>query len=314
MSRFLPVLILALVPSATMGQCFLSAGNPVGGSGNMGVLGKRTMTLMGFYKNSISDRFYEGSSQSPVSVIKNANFNYLGALLAYGATNKLTIETELGYFINKTKNYKIPEGYSLRAFGLNNAVVSGKYQLYFNPDKNIEYSAALGVKVPFTLKSQSFDNVRLPFDLQPSTSAFGLVFQSYLIKEHSYTGMRYFLYNRVEVNQTNRDGYRFGNVFQNSLFISRHLIRTSNWPVNITLILQIRNEILGRTFIGKEPEKASGSVKFLLAPQVNLSFNDKLYLSLMADVPVYQYYNYVQLANRVAFTVVLIKPVQFGGS
>ena len=150
--------------------------------------------------------------------------------------------------------------------------------------------------------------------MQPSTSAFGLVFQSYLIKEHSYTGMRYFLYNRAEINQTNRDGYRFGNVFQNSLFISRHLIRTSNWPVNITLILQIRNEILGRTFIEKEPEKASGSFKLLLAPQVNLSFTDKFFLSLMADLPVYQYYNYVQLANRVAFTVVLIKPLVIGGA
>jgi hypothetical protein len=302
------------MPVAVSGQCFSSSGNPVGGSGNMGCLDKNTLSIMGFYRHSVSDRFYQGSKRSEVELIRNANYNFLGTLFAYGLTNKLTLETELGYFINKTKNYSNPADYSLTGYGLTNSLVSGKYQIYYNPVKKIEYSASLGLKIPFSLNSQTVDNVRLPFDLQPSTSTMGAVFQSYLIKERSYTGMRYFLYNRVEINGTNRDGYRYGNVFINSIFVSKHLIRTSNWPVSGTLILQLRNETRGRSFVSETVEPASGSVKFFLAPQVNFALHDKWYFSVMMDVPVYQYYQYIQLADRLAFTVVLIKPIPLSGS
>ena len=201
----------------------------------------------------------------------------------------------------------MPEGYSLTGFGLTNALISGKYQVYYNPMKKIEFSLAAGIKVPFTLRSQTVNNVRLPFDLQPSTASIGCVIQSYLIKEDSFTGMRYFLYNRMEMNGTNQDAYRHGNVFINSLFISRHLIRTSNWPVSGTLILQLRNEIRGRSFINHVIESSSGSVKFIISPQLNLSFEDKLNLSVMIDLPCYQTYKNIQLADKISFAVVLVK-------
>lgn len=303
------ILISLLMPLAILGQCFSSSGNPVGGSGNMGCLDKKTLSIMGFYRYSQSDRFYEGSKRSDLSMIRNANYNFLGTLLAYGITSKITAETELGYFINKTKNYQSPADYSLTGTGLTNSLISGKFQVYYDPQKKVEYSASLGIKIPFSLQSQTVDNVRLPFDLQPSTSTIGAVLQSYLIKEQSLTGMRYFLYNRVEINGTNRDGYRYGNVFINSLFVSKHLIRTSNWPVSGTLILQLRNETRGRSFINQNIEPASGSVKFFLSPQINFSVVDKWYISLMMDLPVYQYYQYIQLADRMAFTVVLVKPI-----
>jgi len=314
MKRLIFILLIPVLSYSAYSQCFTSSGNPVGGSGNMGVLEKGAMSVMGFYRYSLSDRFYEGDKRSGLTMIRNANYNFLGTLIAYGITDKLTVETELGYFINRTKNYSFPADYSLKGFGFTNGLFSGKYQIYFNPEKKIEFSAALGLKVPFSINGQTINNVRLPFDLQPSTYAIGGALQSYLIKEDSRTGMRYFLYNRVEVNNTNRDGYRYGNVFMNSLFVSKHLIRTSNWPVNITLIGQIRNEIRGRSFVNGTIESASGSVKFFVAPQINFSFIDHWFLSVMFDFPVYQYYNYIQLADRMAFTLVLVKPIPLVGT
>lgn len=310
MYRYILNCVLFFLPVVGMGQCFSSAGNPVGGSGNMGTLDKRTLSMVAFYRHSLSDRYFEGSHLSEVDIIRDANYNFLGSLFAYGITNSLTIEAELGYFINKTKNYKIPDGYSLTGFGLSNAVVSAKYQIFYNSEKNIEFSASAGIKFPFNINSKEVNNVRLPFDLQPSTSSIGAVFQTYLIKQDSWNSMRYFLYNRMEVNAVNKDGYRYGNTLTNSVFISRHLIRTSNWPVTGTIIIQLRNEIRGRSFIDDEVEPSSGSVKFYVSPQLNLAIVEKWNLSFLVDIPVYQYYNNFQLADKVGFAVILVKPVE----
>jgi hypothetical protein len=309
MKKTLNILLLILAPSLLHAQCFTSSGNPVGGSSNMGVLDKKVLSIVGFYRYAYSDRFYEGSKISTIGLIDNARFNFLGTLIAYGITDRLNLEAEAGYFLSKKKTYAIPAGYALNGFGLSNAVISGKYQIYFNPDKKIEFSLAAGIKVPFSLESKSVGNVRLPYDLQPSTSTVGAVLQAYLIKEHSYSGMRYFLYSRAETNATSRDGYRMGNVWTNSIFVSRHLIRTSNWPVTVTLILQLRNENRGRSYISSEVESASGSIKFLLAPQVNLSFRNQMNLSLISDFPVYQYYNNAQIADKISFAIVLNQPL-----
>jgi len=310
MKRLLVLALLAASLTPLYSQCFSSAGNPVGGTGNLGVLDRRTLSTALIYKHFSSEQYFEGSRPSDINMMKHARFNYVGSFIAYGLTNTLTLESELGYFINKTKTYRIPDGYQLTGSGLTNAVLSAKYQLYYNPEKKFEFSAAAGIKTPFTLESKSVDNVRLPFDLQPSTAAFGAVFQAYLIKQDSYHGMRYFLYHRTEINTTNRSGFHTGPMFIHALMISRHLIRTSSWPVSGTVIVQLRNEIRGRNYIHDEVEPASGSNKLILSPQLNLAFHEKWNVSVMVDIPVYQNYQYIQLADQFGISVVLIKPVE----
>ena len=269
----------------------------------MGTLYRKSLSVIGFYRYSLSDRYFEGNKRSDITLLKNANYNMLGSLFAYGLTNKITLEAELGYFINRTKNYNKPAGYSLKGFGFTNTLVSGKFSLFFDPFKQIKYIAAIGVNIPFSTRSQVVDNVQLPFDLQPSTGSLGYVLQSYLIKEDSFHGMRYFFYNRLAFNSVNRDGYKFGNTLTSSVFISKHRMKTSNVPVDWTFILQLRNEIRGRSYINEELENSSGSVKFFLSPQVNLSVIELWNISIMVDVPVYQHYNNIQLADRMAFSI-----------
>lgn len=286
-------------------QCFSSSGNPVGGSQNMGTLEKKVLSCIGFHRSSFSDRYFEGSRVSDINILKNANYNYSGALIAYGLRNGLTLELETGYFINKTKNYNMPAGYSLRGFGLSNLLVSSKFQIINNIEKSFGWSASAGLKVPVKRELQYIDNVRLPFDLQASTGSYGVAFQSYLMKQNSFTGMRYFLFNRIDFNGTSRDGYHYGPSLTNSAFVSRHLIKTSSWPVSITLIFQVRNEVHGRNTIWGEPEISSGSVKFFASPQVNFSIHEIWNISILTDIPVYQYYNHIQLADRIALGVSL---------
>src|SRR5690554_4535715 len=90
-------------------QCFASPGNPVAGSANVGVLQQRIFRLVLFHKFSYSDSYYSGSKFNEYNfpaAIKNANYNYSGLSLAYGLKPKLSLELDLGYFINKTQNYR----------------------------------------------------------------------------------------------------------------------------------------------------------------------------------------------------------------
>jgi len=295
------------VSQVANGQCFSSSGNPVGGSQSMGVLDRGVITVMGFHRYSYFDRYFEGGSRSDVDILRNADFNFSGISLAYGLNQQNSVEAELGYFLNKTKRYKMPAGYSLSGFGLSNAVLLIKRRFYQNHDINLTWTASLGAKIPFKQSLQTIDNVRLPFDLQASTCAFGGVVQSYLVKQNSFTGMRYFLYNRLDLNGTSKDGYHYGMSMINAVFISRHIIRTSSWPVSITLIAQLRNEIRRPNTLNDEIEQSSGSHKFFLSPQVNFSMHDIWNISLMTDIPVYQYYNHVQLADRISVAISVAK-------
>ncbi len=302
--------LILLKPMPLGAQCFSSSGNPVGGSQNMGTLDKGVLSCIGFYRSSFSDRYFKGSQESSVDILKNANYNYTGTLLAYGLIQGVTLEMEAGYFLNKTKNYKIPAGYGLRGFGLANALISSKIQIFNNIERSFGWSASAGLKIPFSREMQSIDDVRLPFDLQASTGAFGVAVQSYLMKQNSFTGMRYFVFNRMDINGTSKDGYHYGPSFVNAVFVSKHLIRTSGWPVSITLIFQIRNEIYQQNELWSEPEISSGSVKLFASPQVNLSFHETWNLSILADLPLYQYYNHIQLANRLALGLSLSRSFQ----
>ena len=303
--------VALLLSDPAYSQCFSSSGNPVGGSQNMGTLEKRVLSCIVFHRSSFSNRYFEGSKLSELSILKDANYNYSGTLIAYGLARGLTLEMEAGYFINKTKHYNIPAGYSLKGFGPANVLLSGKFQILNNIDKDIGWSASAGIKAPFKRELQYIDNVRLPFDLQPSTGAFGLALQSYLMKQNSFTGMRYFLFNRVDLNGKSKDGYHYGAGFVNAVFVSKHLIKTSGWPVSITLIMQVRNEVHRQNTIWDEPEISSGAIKLFASPQVNFSFHETWNLSILSDIPIYQYYNHIQLANRIAFGVSLSRAFPF---
>jgi hypothetical protein len=60
----------------------------------------------------------------------------------------------------------------------------------------------------------------------------------------------------------------------------------SDW----TTIIQLRNEIRTPDRIEGKVKPSSGSVLFFIVPQVNYVLLEKWYLSVMVDLPVYQYF------------------------
>ena len=220
-------------------------------------------------------------------------------ILAYGLGQKLTLETEWGYYMNKTYNFGQDK---LKGRGFNNTIISGKFRILTDYVNRFYISGSLGVKVPLSLNPKAENGIILDVDLQPSTNAFGGVAQLFFVKENSLKGMRYFLISRYEYNAPNRDEYQLGHAFITSLFISKHI--PDHWlPGDWTTIIQVRNETRTRNKREGIYEESTGGAVFLLSPQVNYFIREKWNLSAVVDIPVYQYFNGIQLAYNYAITV-----------
>ncbi len=298
-------------------QCFASPGNPIAGSTNLGVLDKGIIRTVSFYQYSLLNKYMEGSSvidYNLSSAVSSANYNYAGFSIGYGITNKFTIETEMGYFINKTQNFKYID-FTERGYGLSNAIISGKYNLYKNLIKGVEFSFAAGAKIPFSIKPQIVDGVQLSIDAQPSTGNFGGVLQTFFVKEFDIISARIILINRYETNFTeSKQGYKFGDAFTSSLFLSKHLANPyTRLTKDITAIIQLRHEYVMPYYEnGKLADYKSGNNSVYISPQINYNLNLIWNFSLMYDIPVYQYYNGIQLAHSYAITFSITKDFGFG--
>lgn len=311
----LVLIILLAGGGSAAAQCFASPGNPIAGSTNLGILDPHIVRVIGFYQFSASDRYYEGrhlSDYDPAGAISSAYYNYSGLSIGYGLTRRFSIEADLGYFFNKTQEYRYLD-YRLSGSGLSNAVVSGKYNLYQDLVRRTELTVSAGPKLPFSTRPQVVDGVELPVDVQASTGNFGAVAQLFFVKEFDAISARLILMGRYENNFTeNRQGYRFGDAWISSLFFSKHLAnRYTDLTKDLTLILQARHEHRGRNLRHGNTVEYSGSNLFFVAPQLNYNLNYIWNFSVIFDVPVYQYYNGIQLANRFAVTFSVARDIGF---
>ena len=274
-------------------QCFSSL-NPVGGISNLLVLEKNTIRLIGSYNYGLSNEYFEGHKKSDYSLIEWADYNYSGIIMAYGIFSKITLEAETGYFLNKT--YKF-ENSTNTGYGFNNIIISPKFSLIANHDKRFFISGSTGIKIPFSRELQKVEGVEVPHELQPSTHAFGYVVQAFIVKENSFKGLRYFLVARGEHNYKNKAGYKYGNYFSVSAYVSKHLMH--NWiKGDWTTILQLRNEFRGKDNINDHVVESTGGYSLLIIPQINYTIKEKWNISLMGNIPVYQYFNGIQLATN----------------
>jgi len=277
-------------------QC-LSSVNPVGGSNNLLVLEKHSLRVISFYRYNYGNQYYEGDKRSDFDLISSANYNYAGSIIGYGLIDKVTLESEFGYFFNKTQNYNLDPAYTLRGNGFSNAILSVKYSLLKDNSKRLFISSSLGAKIPFSTKPISRDGVELPVEVQPTIGAFGIVIQLFLVKEKPVTGVRYFITSRAELNSGNNQEYKLGTSVFTSLFFSKHLMFSwlkGDW----TTILQIRNETRQRDKTAAGWKESSGSSIFYFSPQINHFINEKWNVSVMVDLPLYQHFNGTQLATK----------------
>lgn len=274
--------------SRSSAQC--CSANPVAGSVNIGTLTKNTFRTITFYRYGSFSKYYEGSHLSDFDSLKNANSNFIGSILAYGISHKITLEVQAGYYINKSEVVNTQSPYTIKGWGLSNGVASLKYNIF--KKNQIELTAGAGVKFPFTKKQQEKDGVRLPHTVQSSTGALGGVGQLFLSKSWTEKSVRLFLIHRTEINGTNTVKYKTGNLHSTSLVVSKSF--NKRW----TGLLQATSESREMDVLENNTIASSGGHFFFLSPQINYTIAQKWNISFLTGIRIYWYYNGTQLGSQ----------------
>ncbi len=299
--------ILCGFTKISYGQC-CSPGNPAAGAASVGTIAKKSLRLTTFYRHSFSDTYYkEGNTIAENQQKAKANFNYIGEIITYGITKKLTVETEIGYFINKSKKDIYQD---LTTKGFSTSVFSLKYNL-LKTKRDLEITLGAGAKVPFTQKAV-IGEYEIPFtdDMQPSTHAFGYIGQLFIAKSYPKHQLKVILMNRFETNYKNPDGYKFGDALFTSLFISKSFL------THYTFLVQFRNENrdIDKKYVedvGYTTFTSTGSNVVFLSPQLSCTLPHKFNVAAMVDFPISRNYKGIQLGPKFAWGLSLIKGFQF---
>jgi hypothetical protein len=279
-------------------------GSPAGASTYVGVLAKNHFRFIAFYRYNYLDTYYEGNKPSKMpSLLKKSFFNFAGLTLSYGITKRLTVDADLGYFINKTQVYEGVD-YRPRGYGLSNGNITFKYGAYIKPAKQMELTVGLGCKFPFSTKPLYVDNTRLVIDLQPSSNAFGLSGHLIFSKDFPAISMRLMTVNKYEYNFANADHYQFGSSITNSIFLSKKIVK------NLFGVLQVRNEYRFKDYTTKL-EPATGGEVMILSAQISYSILCKWHVAGLFDFPFYKNFNGRQLTSKYSFAFSLTRDLDF---
>jgi len=291
-----------LIAQRLFSQC-CSMGSPAGASTYVGVLAKNHLRFVVFYRNNYLDTYYESTKPSKIPThLTKSFFNFTGITLSYGITKRLTVDADLGYFINKTQVYKVADVETrARGFGFSNGNVILKYGAYIKPQKQIELTVGAGFKFPFSTKPLYVDGTRLVIDLQPSSDAFGLSGHLIFSKGFPEISMRLMSVNKYEYNFSNSDHYRFGSTVTDAIFLSKKIVK------NLFGVLQVRNEYRFKDYGTTEYEENTGGEVMILSAQISYSIVGKWHVAGLFDYPFYKNENGRQLTSKYSFAFSLTR-------
>lgn len=298
MNRAGALLFLAFLFSfqPSFSQC-CSTGSPVGATIYVGVLAKNNIRAVVYYRNSYSNTYYKGDSKTDDNLPLNFSYyNFMGLALSYGITKRLTVETDLGYFFNKTQEHSMYD-FTETGYGLSTGGVALKYALFIKPSRQIELTAGAGFRYPFTTKPQEKDGVQLSRDVQPSTNAFAINAMLFFNKGWPSVGIRLFTLNRFEYNFADKLNYQYGSMLLNSVFFSKKIVKY------FFGLLQVRGEWRSHDNDAGEVRPNTGNYLLILSPQLSYSIAGKWNISALYDIPLYKYYNGKQLTPSYSFAI-----------
>jgi len=225
--------------------------------------------------------------------------------IGYGATKWLTVLTELGYSINKTLLTTGVDSY--RGYGLGDAALYLKFNIYSNPKIRFTISPTIGVKFPVGVFDQAVDNVQLPISVQPSSGAFRYLANIFISKGFCKTTIAGFLsYEYSQLIHSDNFYYIYGDQWIGALYFNYR-----PWK-RLILDLQLRNEFRGKSSReNSEIVESSGYYVIYFTPQITYAFKHNWYLSAFTDIPLYKYYNGIQMTFGYAVALRLTKKIDF---
>lgn len=288
-------------------QC-CSAGNPFfyGVQANMG---HKELQVLAGYKYSLSDTYYHESDPVSIDFIDKAYFNYLNLQLIYGISSRFSIQTDLGYFMNKTELYSKEGWDESKGYGLGDVTLLLRYLAYKNFARKFSIIPSMGVKFPIGVFDQEVDHVKLPITVQPSSGSYKYLLNVYINKSFKNPKWNVGFFGSYEYAQLINSAnfyYKYGNLFLFSLLTSYKIASKMN------LGLELRYENRGKAKRENDQTVESSGYKiFYTIPHLSYAFSKSWLISLNAELPVYRYYNGIQLGNKFSFSARLSYQINF---
>ncbi len=307
MRKFLILVWISLFyyASAIYGQN-MAAGNPFLSDADLTTLAAKELDVSLTFRNAYSFQYYNGfKAYNGSDFIKSACSNYVEFKTAYGCTPKISASVELGYFFNKTIQYKDS---SHNGNGLGDLAVQFKYRLYFNKAAGFTLLPSVGIKLPIGVFDQTKENVKLPISVQPSSGSLKYIFSIYMSKvmNEKLSISSLCSYEYAQLIDSDNFYYRYGDQFIFSFY--------ANYKFSEKLVatLQCRFESKDKSHIEfSKIVEASGYKIIFVSPQISYNFSNNWQFSVYADLPAYRYYNRIQLAASYAVSLKLLKKLDF---
>lgn len=301
---------IGLVITNVNAQC-CSAGNPFF-YGELSSLSKKNLQFVAGYKYGTSSQYYSGSEKVDIEFVNKAYFNYLTLQFIYGLTDRITLQADLGYFLNKTETY-LKEGWDTsNGFGLGDASFTFKYLAYNNFKKHIQIVPAIGITFPIGVFDQEVNHVKLPITVQPSSGSFKYQLSLFVSKGTNNGKFNFTIFGMYEYAQLiNSENfyYKYGNQYLFSFLTSYKIGK------KFSVALEARSENRVRALRNDDQVvESSGFNIVYLVPHFSWAFYNNWFLALNADLPVYKYYNGIQLSNTYSVSVRLSYVINFGKS
>lgn len=297
-----------LLITNAIAQC-CSAGNPFF-YGELSSLSKKNLQLVAGYKFGTSSQYYSGSKPIDIEFVNKAWYNYLTLQFIYGLTGRITLQADLGYFMNKTETY-LKEGWETsNGFGLGDANFIFKYLAYNNFKKHIQIVPAIGITFPIGVFDQEVNHVKLPITVQPSSGSFKYQISLFTSKGTN-NGKFYFtlfgMYEYAQLINSKNFYYKYGNQYLFSFLSSYKIGR------KFSVALEARSENRVRSLRNDDQVvESSGFNIVYLVPHLSWAFYNNWFLALNADLPIYKYYNGIQLSNTYSVSIRLSYMINFG--
>lgn len=301
--------IIQILVADAYGQC-CGAGNPISISGTDSNIKKKHMQISLDYRHSYSDTYYEGGSKYKNSFygqLSNASYDFLNLGIAYGITKRWTVQTQLGYYIDKQENFKDSSLPDARVSGIGDISLSTSYVAYTNPQKGIELVPFLAVKFPIGKFDCENKGVKLPISMQPSSGSYkysaGFYFYSNLSKQWYLTSYNLFEYAQRIVSRN--FNYKYGNL---TYLNAATYYKAVDF---LTLGANLSYESMSRSKDEYGYLDGTSYQLIKISPQILIHPIKQFHMVVSTEIPVWRNVNGIQMSNKWAMQVKLIYDINF---
>lgn len=262
------------------------------------------------YRHSYSDTYYVGNHESKDNFygqLSDASYDFLNIGVAYGITKRWTVQTQLGYYIDKQENFKDPSLPDAGVNGIGDLSLSTSYVAYKNPQKGIELVPFATVKFPVGKFDCENNGVKLPISMQPSSGSYkystGFYFYANLSRRWYVTSYDLFEYAQRIVSRN--FNYKYGNLtYLNAATYFKALDF-------ITLGVNLSYEYMSRSEDEYGFLDGTNYQLMKIAPQILIKPVKQFHMVVSAEIPVWREVSGIQMSNKWAMQVKLIYDINF---